>query len=119
MYSYIHNPTASNEPLPVNLQTILFSQTLVKMKVSSPESEELKIYYQHERNMIKTKKPHLLYAAANAGGISAVFNWERSKAPLSLEQELEGLRQCAYEARPTWWAEWEKQRRRNGLNSWF
>ena len=89
------------------------------MKVSSPESEELKMYFERERIMVKKKTPYLHGAARGVAGWSAKFKWQRSEALLSMEKELELLRQLAYEARPTWLIEWEKQRRRNGLDPWF
>ena len=89
------------------------------MKVSSPGSEELRAYSDRERIMVKKNTPYLLGAARGAGGWSATFGWERSEVPLSMEKELELLRQLTYEARPTWLVEWEKHRRRNGLNPWF
>ena len=89
------------------------------MKVSSPESEELKMYSERERIMVKKKTPYLHGAARGAAAWSAKLKWQRSEVLLSMEKELELLRQLAYEARPTWLVEWEKQRRRNGLDPWF
>lgn len=89
------------------------------MDPTAKRAQELQEHLRDSTWHINAKEPKLKHARHSGGGMTWIFGYARTTVAPKPEQILELLRQDLHDAKPVWLTEWEKHRRKRGLQSWF